>query len=400
MHVANNLPASQEVPLDSSIETGVAVHSVSRVQANELSQIGLPVVSTHLHFLDGLRALAAIYVLIHHAILQVDVASSTSAFVQTIALLFAHGRYAVDLFIVISGFCLMLPVVHNGGVLRQGAFGFFLRRIKRILPTYYIAMAISLGLIFTAIGEKTNTNWNSSLPVTMWDVITHLFLIQDLFDATMYKINHVFWSISVEFHIYLLFPALVLSWRKWSPTLTTIGSLLLSLGLWVLLGHSSLNVYGMAPHYIALFTFGMLATQLVYASLEWWKLGLIAAFIVLVALVYPIMRADLLVGVVSASLLVLAATRQVTVLHQLLSWQPLVFIGSFAYSIYLIHAPLLQIFSAYILLPYAYSPSQSIMFFLLVGTPVVVGLSYIFYLLAERPFMLSARKPQARLVAN
>jgi hypothetical protein len=40
------------------------------------------------------------------------------------------------------------------------------------------------------------------------------------------------------------------------------------------------------------------------------------------------------------------------------------------------------------------------MFFLLVGTPVVVGLSYIFYLLAERPFMLSARKPQARLVAN
>jgi peptidoglycan/LPS O-acetylase OafA/YrhL len=108
----------------------------------------------HLNYLNGLRAVAALYVLLHHAILQVNISSSSSGIVNWLHAIFEHGRFAVDLFIVISGFCLMLPVIQNDGVLKKGALNFFVRRAKRILPTYYLAMGLSLILIYTVIGKK------------------------------------------------------------------------------------------------------------------------------------------------------------------------------------------------------------------------------------------------------
>ena len=68
----------------------------------------------HLGYLDGLRALAALYVVAVHALSQVDRHHDRiSAPWSLITGLFLYGHYAVDLFIVLSGFCLMLPVVRR-----------------------------------------------------------------------------------------------------------------------------------------------------------------------------------------------------------------------------------------------------------------------------------------------
>jgi peptidoglycan/LPS O-acetylase OafA/YrhL len=341
----------------------------------------------HLDYLDSLRALAALYVLIHHAVLQVDIKSSQSVLVAVLALLFAHGRYAVDLFIVISGFSLMLPVVRNDGILRSGATLFFTRRAKRILPTYYVAMVISLLLALTIISKKTGTNWDGSIPVTVWDVVAHLFMIQDLFHDTIYKINHVFWSISVECHVYLFFPLLVVSWKKWGPMVTVLAVIAFSLVSWYVLAHTGLNVYGMSPHYLALFTFGMLAAQLSFAQVASYQVVTIAISAILAMIVHPILKPDLLMGSCSACLLVIVASGKLVILRNLLSWQPLTFLGSFAYSIYLVHAPLLQICSQYIIAPLNLSPLFAIVFFLFIGIPLILCTAYMFFLIAERPFI-------------
>jgi peptidoglycan/LPS O-acetylase OafA/YrhL len=341
----------------------------------------------HLDYLDSLRALAALYVLIHHAVLQVDMESSQSVFVAVLAILFAHGRYAVDLFIVISGFSLMLPVVRNNGILRSGTTLFFKRRARRILPTYYVAMVISLLLALTIISEKTGTNWDGSIPVKAWDIVTHLLMIQDLFHDTIYKINHVFWSISVECHVYLLFPLLVISWKKWGPMVTVLAAIAFSLVAWYVLARTGLNVYGASPHYLALFTFGMLAAQLSFAQVALYQMITIAIFVILAMVVHPILKHDLLMGSGSACLLVIVASKKLAILRNLLSWQPLTFLGSFAYSIYLIHAPILQIYSQYIIAPLNLSPLFATAFFLLIGTPLILCAAYIFFLIAERPFI-------------
>ena len=349
---------------------------------------GLSPYVVRLEYLDGLRALAALYVLVHHAILQVDASLPRVSFFYVFTLLFGYGRYAVDLFIVISGFCLMLPVIHNSFVLPKGIVSFFKRRARRILPTYYIALGCSLILVLLLIHDKTGTNWDESIPVTNWDILTHLFLIQDCFSETIYKINHTFWSISVEFHIYFVFPFLVVCWRKLGATVTSILSVFLSLGIWYILSRLRLNVYGMAPHYITLFTFGMLAAHIAFAKFDLWKVGIILSICLLVAAIHPILIPDFIAGLSSAFLVGAVSLGKVPLLHRLLSWHPFVFVGTFAYSIYLIHAPLLQIISQYFISSLGLSQYGSLLFFLLVGVPMILTCSYLFFLMAERPFMI------------
>src|SRR5579871_2999498 len=100
-----------------------------------------------LPFLDGLRGLAAAYVVLHHAALEVPAVGlpRTAALVHG---LFRHGHYAVAVFIVLSGFCLMRPVLRNPSHGLPGGFLAYVgRRARRILPAYYAALGVCWMLI-------------------------------------------------------------------------------------------------------------------------------------------------------------------------------------------------------------------------------------------------------------
>ena len=61
------------------------------------------------------------------------------------------GSTGVSLFLVLSGFCLYLPVVRGGGRLRAGRF--FRRRATRLLPAYYVSLAAVLAVTALAAGH-------------------------------------------------------------------------------------------------------------------------------------------------------------------------------------------------------------------------------------------------------
>jgi len=86
-------------------------------------------------------------------------------------------------------------------------------------------------------------------------------------------------------------------------------------------------------------------------------------------------------------LFVLTATNTKSRSFRLLSWKPLAFIGTFAYSIYLIHAPLLEVFFRYVINPMHLSPVVGMLIVYFILLPVVVGISYLFFLVAEKPFI-------------
>ena len=109
----------------------------------------------HLAYIDGMRAVAALVVVLNHTYAQAWCAFYDQFPPPELAFLtysLAVGHLAVSVFIVISGFCLFLPVTRNGGLLKGGTALFFQRRARRILPPYYAAVAISLLLIATVIG--------------------------------------------------------------------------------------------------------------------------------------------------------------------------------------------------------------------------------------------------------
>jgi len=99
-----------------------------------------------LEFLDGLRGLAAFYVLLHHLY---DPFGIPRALTYPLSIL-RFGHYAVGAFIVLSGYCLMLPIVRStDGKISGGTFHFFKRRAMRILPPYYAALILSLVWLFS-----------------------------------------------------------------------------------------------------------------------------------------------------------------------------------------------------------------------------------------------------------
>lgn len=356
----------------------------------------------HLDCLDGLRAVAALFVVFHHALLQVDPGSKTLGAwrVGGFVSILTYGRFAVDLFIVLSGFCLMLPVTSRDGKMRYSAAEFFRRRAWRILPPYYLAMLFSLTWIWLAIGKKTGTHWDNSLPVSAKSILSHLVLLHDAVGESS-TINHVFWSVAVEWRIYFLFPLLVWLWRRFGPHISVAAVVISSFILMRLCEnfiHATLTI-----NYLGLFAMGMWSASISHSAprshqrikkLPW---GMITAVLGVAAAlgVYHIPLPtkverqagdDYLAGLAFAALLMLVSMNATHPLRQLLSCKPLVWIGAFAYSIYLIHAPLLQVL--WQAMPALQSQPRLMLAALsLVGVPMIVGISYLFFLICERPFL-------------
>jgi peptidoglycan/LPS O-acetylase OafA/YrhL len=356
----------------------------------------------HIGWLDSLRALAALYVVLcHTAVTALPAMNHLRGLEMLVVGPFRYGGIAVALFIVLSGYSLMIPVTRAGGVLRGGALQFFYRRAKRILPTYYAAIVFCLVMIHFWVGHKTGTHWDSSLPVTWRGLALHLVMAQDLWSRS--EIDYPMWSISVEWRIYFCFPLLVLLFRRYGSAPAAIAASVYALLAFLCLRHTP-YVYAM-PDYFALFALGMLACQIglganerLQAFRDDTRWGLVSApFVAVWLCLLYIWRAqstpahifimDVAAGAVWFILLIALSKPGPNVLRSALSVKPLVFIGTFSYSIYLVHAPLLQIAWQYGVQPLHLSLVKGYLLTVVGGGSFIVAISYLFFLAFERPFL-------------
>jgi len=343
-----------------------------------------------------MRALAALYVVVSHAF-----AEQNNGHFQNHALtLFPtwSAHFAVGVFIVLSGYCLMLPIARKGdqiGSLKE----FFRRRAMRILPPYYITLALSILFILTLANQKTGSIWDIALPLKLDTVITHLLLLHDVpLPIQGGMINYPLWSIAVEFQIYLLMPAIALSLRKIGNVWTLVWTMALGLLHFGLHG----KIDSMVPWYVGLFTMGAISARWsmqrparVDSRLAWAAWGLIA-LVVLASL----KKGDLWVmshfyifdSILGAAIAILLSTcfvdaaKKANLLTRALSWRPLEEIGIFSYSLYLIHAPMLHLVN--LMFTRLLHPSETVMLcILLLSIPVIVGVARLFFEVAEKPFM-------------
>lgn len=350
-------------------------------------------VQRHYDYLDGIRAVLALYVMGHHAWYTAH--DRDPAGISPWFYFLAHGYFAVVFFIVLSGFCLTLPLLKTNFSLPDGAGRFFQRRAWRILPPYYFALFLSLALIYAFIHERTGTRWDWSLPVTWYNFIVHMLLVQNLVPGTGSKINYVLWSISLEWQIYFYFPLMLWCWRKIGPMGTVVGVLVLSKVAEVVFDEfvevqSSISFTGF-------FALGMFACYASYSTEEasakfrkvWW--GWIAAIFGLMFLVLLPREhrpgIELVFACFAASSLIFLSLNPAGWLHRALDFKPLVFVGGFSYSLYLIHAPLLQMIWQYVLRPWQVETNLMCVLLLIFGGALCVLISYVFYLGCERPFL-------------
>jgi len=384
----------------------------------------------HLLFLDGLRGMAALFVVMHHTVLQfydLDFHGLTGIRKALVRFLW-EGHLAVDLFIVLSGFCLMLPVISADYRLKGGTFRFYKKRAVRILPPYYFTNVLCLLLIAFWVGNKTGTHWDISIPVTYKDVMLHLLLVHDFLLNHTARINHVMWSVSVEFRIYLFFPLLVWLYRKYAAGSTLLFAILVAAaGFFILyLLHKvipdvNMLTSGVSP-YIILFTFGMLAADFSFSPKQHhptlrivFPLVCVALLVLYIALrrIFAISVAgsfsfmyiftDLIFGLWCAFLLVNLSVYNKSGLFKglfkFLEAKPIAFLGLFAFSIYLIHAPLLQGLTQLLFKLNIQDRFTNMLILMFAGIPIIIALSYLFFLVCEKPF-ISLSKAKKEKVAS
>ena len=155
-------------------------------------------------YVDGLRALAVLTVLLSHVATHAKLTGVASH-------LLVEGAHGVDLFFVISGFCLAFPTlakVRSGLPASFDVADFGAKRLVRIVPPFYIATIVLL--LFDILPHLFARHaFPEGLPDARSLVASLLFL-----DGNVQLLNGSFWTLMVEFRWYFLFPLMLWLWLR------------------------------------------------------------------------------------------------------------------------------------------------------------------------------------------
>lgn len=319
-----------------------------------------------LAYIEGLRGSAVLAVVIFHA-------SIWAGFTGTGSKLLTVGGTGVDLFFVISGFCMMWTTIRAGEVRSMDVATYLRRRALRIVPPYYVALAITIVVSYIAYRLAPDARFSVSRePIqdvfpaggsTVGDVAAHATFAHGFFNQYAHSIDGAFWSLSTEWQFYIVLPPLVLLARAqgiWSAVLATAVVSVASLAAVKALWPGEVGGYVASETILArLFEFGVgilaaaIAARIVSAPTRR-RIGSVSlpAAIVAIAVmaVVTVKRPDMFLTPVgwalAYGLLVIAVVRHQPGMRSLFEAPALRWVGVVSYSVYLVHGSVFRLEAA------------------------------------------------------
>jgi len=343
--------------------------------------------------LDGIRGLAALYVVINHVFLRafpgypVDHAPFWAGW-------FIYGRFAVVVFIVLSGFSLALSPARHGGRL-DGVSRFARRRARRILPAYWAALVFSLAVAWLLVPQP-----GYGVPDAR-SVLVNGLLIQNL--VATHSPNAAFWSMAVEAQLYFAFPLLLLMARRWSAVAMVASVTLVVAAIGFVGPHiSRLDTFVIQspPDLAALFALGVLTAGIVSASAArtswpwpWLALGAAAPLLATISVLGSVwtlnhlLWIDLALGPAIACLLAGLATGRPGFLLRVLDARPVRNLGLSSYSLYLTHGPIVVVVYEEIVAGRVHQGVPAFLVTLALALPLTILFARVFASVFEAPFL-------------
>lgn len=294
--------------------------------------------SARLSFADGLRGLAALWVVLFHLAEGHHIETIKNSIPKlAYNMVFGWGHLGVAVFFVLSGFVMALTaqkVKFNAA----NASKFIARRLTRLAPPYYFAIIFALIFIYI----KSKALHIAYIPPIASDLFKHALFVQDLFNRP--QINVVFWTLCIEVQFYIAFALLV--WFadsldkqlkiSYARNITIITTCFVAL-LWPLQWVSTVFWQG---GFIG-FWYSFLAGVIICWG--WLNKGFLlktaiayCAIVLIIGLIYK--DNFVIVVAITASLLLFAGLKQK--MHSWLNWAFLQWLGLVSYSLYLLHNPI------------------------------------------------------------
>lgn len=329
-----------------------------------------------IRYIDGLRAVAVLSVVVYHSV-QFSPAPQQHGIWN---LLLRQGCHGVELFFVLSGFCLSYPFLARLYATGSASFsvpGFAARRLVRILPPFYAALAVCLAIAaFLSLNHRAYPLSTAPGTLAPWQIIKQLTFS----DLHVSYANMSFWSLALEFRWYAFFPIALWLWTKSKRAFIAVAALaIMSQGTVA----GSLDLLTL-PAFMA----GIVAADLYLRPIRIqryvWVCFAAAGLVTLMdtprtewGFVDPFSEA-------AAFCFVLCCGASPT-MRRLLSAKALTFTGTASYSIYLVHAPVIAVLEQS-----GVAPAAAASCGLLAGVA--------FWWFAERPFVETSLR--VRLIRN
>ena len=312
------------------------------------------------------------------------------------------GELGVQLFFVLSGLVLALPFArhHLLGAPAVGLKAYFLRRLTRLEPPYFVVMIGCFLLLVVVHGRSAVT------------LGPHLFAslgyVHDLVYGQDSPINNVAWSLEVEIQFYLLVPwltALFAIRRTTTRRTAIVLAIVLTAVVGPLAAQTSPHLHNTLLRFAQYFLVGFLLADLLVLGrmaprrrwLGWDALA--SASVPLVVMLHTGTGAarwlptasHQLVAELSLPWLLLLAVVGVfrgVVLNAFLTLPLVTTIGGGCYSIYLLHNVVLNntLFATKDLAPTGSYAADLLLQALVMGA-LVLAVSAVFFVLVERPCM-------------
>jgi peptidoglycan/LPS O-acetylase OafA/YrhL len=364
----------------------------------------------HLDALTGVRALAALWVFLHHAWLAggaKPVAFHIAGLRADFTPWFAFGWLGLDIFFILSGFLLTRQewIRHErdqadrpvAGTRRfRDFYGRFIRnRILRVYPAYYLCLTLLIVLAATHLYLK--------LPERV-ELLLHLGMMHNAIEAYIATMNGVFWTLPFEWTFYLVFPFLFVVLVRAGPwPLAAVTVVIVLAAKWVVIETEDGFMQTQLPIRLDSFVFGMCAGRFAARAPLLRRAASLAFWIGLFALMStPILFSDLPTGnhyynlkgfvrplwiELGVILMLIGMTGERHPGVAIFGNKVAVGLGLISYSIYLLHVPVMEMFIIHRLKlgPLAALP-YGLPLLLAVAGPLVILASYISYKLVEQPF--------------
>ena len=143
------------------------------------------------HYLTGMRGIAALLIMAEHAI-RYYMHNYYNGLSESMAVA------GMSLFFVLSGFVLTLNYSHSfdAGQRAVGIYNFFIARLARLGPLYYVIIIIVL--------------WSETSIRDQWLSILSYFTMTQSWFHKEDLMFHVSWSISTEVFSYVFFPLIII----------------------------------------------------------------------------------------------------------------------------------------------------------------------------------------------
>ena len=335
--------------------------------------------------LDGIRAIAFLIVFLSHAGLE-----------------FVPGGFGVTVFFFLSGYLITTLLRREHDRSNKVDFKkFYMRRVLRIWPPFYVVLLLAVGTSFL-VGGYPEFNGDH----------LYAFVSQFFHFCNYYNIEYgnqfmalgtgVYWSLAVEEHFYLLFPLLYVLLRRFGLGSSLQASIFLGICLLVLLWRCLL-VFKMGADYDRIFfatdtrvdsiLFGCALAVAGNPALDQDRQisGQILKY-VLLPLGVVLLLGSLLVrtddfrdtvrysiqGIALYPIFIAAIRFPDWIIFQPLNWRWMRFVGVLSYSLYLVHYVVIRALKTAM-------PELGMLGIGVASLVISLALSYAIYVLAEVP---------------